>query len=104
MCLFVLIRSSTSEALSSFMTYSSHNPNILSLDLNTSKSENNNHASYAHINAQLNITWVISISLFFSITPLWGSQTWLDRTSSDLTWTWSLNDLLDPHKIYENLL
>jgi len=36
--------------------------------------------------------------------PFKGFITRLGRTSSGPTWTWSPNDLLDPHKIYENLL
>ena len=46
----------------------------------------------------------ISISLFLLHNPLMGFTTWLGRTSSGPIWIWSPNDLLDPRKIFENLL
>jgi len=46
----------------------------------------------------------ISISLPLLHNPLMEFTTWLDWISSGPTWTLSLNNLFDPHMIYENLL
>jgi len=46
----------------------------------------------------------ISISLPLLHNPLMGFRTWLGLITSGSIWTLSPNDLLNPHKIYENLL
>jgi len=49
-----------------------------------------------------NLTSSTSLSLLHN--PLMGFTIWLGWISSGLTWTLLPNDLLDLHKIYENLL
>ena len=89
------------EVSSTFTIYSSHNPSKFSLDLNSSKSKNSHYVPYAHINTQLNKSWLHVHLTSFSHNPLMGFTTWLGRISSGPAWTLSSNNLLNSHMIYE---
>ena len=93
--ILVHVHSLIFEVLSTFTTYSRHNPSKLRI------------ATMLHvlaIHAQLNKLDFISISLPLLHNPLMEFITWLGRISSGPTWTGPPIDLFDPHMIYENLL